>query len=122
MSATAVDRCLSVMEALIDESGGVTLVDLAARLEMPNSAIHRTLATLASETRIERIRIAANLRHDKLDAEVNEATLEAGLPASVPFAAELTFLHGLAQEDLRAEEMDACDPDFQLIVSLRAEG
>jgi len=48
MSATAVDRCLSVMEALIDESGGVTLVDLAARLEMPNSAIHRTLATLAS--------------------------------------------------------------------------
>ena len=34
----------------------------------------------------------------------------------------VAFLHGLAQEDLRAEEMDACDPDFQLIVSLRAEG
>jgi exoribonuclease-2 len=56
-----------------------------------------TLATLASETRIERIRIAANLRHDKLESEVNETTLAAGLPASVPFAAELTFLHGLAR-------------------------
>jgi len=32
----------------------------------------------------------------------------------------VAFLHGLAQEDLRAEEMDACDSDFQLIVSLRA--
>ena len=30
------------------------------------------------------------------------------------------FLHGLAQEDLRDDEIDACDPDFQLIVSLRA--
>ena len=48
MSTTAVDRCLSVVEALVDESAGVSLVDLAARLEMPNSAIHRTLATLAS--------------------------------------------------------------------------
>jgi exoribonuclease II len=56
-----------------------------------------TLATLATETRIERVLIAANLRHDKLDGEVNEATLAAGLPPSVPFAAELTFLHGLAQ-------------------------
>ncbi len=56
-----------------------------------------TLQTLATETRLERILIAANLRHDRLDADVNEATLAAGLPASVPFAAELTFLHGLAR-------------------------
>lgn len=48
MSATAVERCLSVVEALVDESAGVSLVDLAARLDMPNSAIHRTLATLAA--------------------------------------------------------------------------
>ncbi|MGZ5235225.1 MAG: ribonuclease catalytic domain-containing protein [Caldimonas sp.] len=56
-----------------------------------------TLATLATETRIERVLIAANLRHDRLESEVNEATLAAGLPASVPFAAELTFLHALAR-------------------------
>jgi DNA-binding IclR family transcriptional regulator len=48
MSTTAVERCLNVMEALVDESAGVSLVDLAARLDMPNSAIHRTLAILAS--------------------------------------------------------------------------
>ena len=48
MSSTAVERCLSVVEALVDESAGVSLVDLAARLDMPNSAIHRTLAILAS--------------------------------------------------------------------------
>ena len=56
-----------------------------------------TLATLASETRLERVRIAANLRHDLLEDEINEETLAAGLPPSLPFAAELTFLHGLAQ-------------------------
>jgi hypothetical protein len=47
-------------------------------------------------------------------------------PASVEvrsFGIVLTcvgFLHGLAQEDLRQEEMDAWDDDFQLIVALRA--
>ena len=56
-----------------------------------------TLARTATETKIERVLIAANLRHDKLEREVNEATLAAGLPASLPFAAELTFLHGLAR-------------------------
>ena len=33
MSATAVERCLSVVEALVDESAGVSLVDLASRLD-----------------------------------------------------------------------------------------
>jgi IclR family acetate operon transcriptional repressor len=46
--SNAVDRCVSLIEALVEESGGLSLVDLAARLEMPNSAVHRTLATLAS--------------------------------------------------------------------------
>ena len=55
------------------------------------------LATLASETRIERVHIAANLRHDRLDADIDEASLAAGLADSLPFAAELTFLHRLAK-------------------------
>jgi len=33
----------------------------------------------------------------------------------------VAFLHGLAEEDLRGDEIDVCDPDFQLIVTLRAE-
>ena len=56
-----------------------------------------TFARIATETKIERVLIAANLRHDKLESEVNEATLAAGLPASLRFAAELSFLHGLAR-------------------------
>jgi hypothetical protein len=32
----------------------------------------------------------------------------------------VAFLHGLAQEDLQAEELAPNDPDYQLIVTLRA--
>ena len=77
-----------------------------------------SLATLASESRVERIRIAANLRHDVLDADVNEASLAAGLPASLPFAAELTFLHALARhlkagrEKVRGKPENFNRPDY----------
>jgi exoribonuclease-2 len=59
----------------------------------------------ASETRLERVPIAANLRHDQLDAYVTEAWLEdAALPgdgvpsAAAGFRAELSFLFRLAKE------------------------
>ena len=77
-----------------------------------------TLATLQSETRLERVRIAANLRHDVLDAEIDEASLAAGLPASLPFAAELTFLHALARklkaerEQVRGKPENFTRPDY----------
>jgi exoribonuclease-2 len=63
-----------------------------------------THAPLAIETRLERVSIAAKLRHDELDAEVNEATLADGLPQTVPFARELTFLHGFARHLKAARE------------------
>jgi len=77
-----------------------------------------TLTVLASETRIERIAIAANLRHDILESEINDATLAAGLPASVAFGAELTFLHGLARrlkagrEAVRGKPENFNRPDY----------
>ena len=77
------------------------------------------------ETRIERILIAANLRHDKLESEVNEATLAAGLPATLPFAAELTFLHGLARhlkarrEKVRGKPETFNRPDYSFRVDTR---
>jgi exoribonuclease II len=77
-----------------------------------------TLAMLSSETKLERVRIAANLRHDVLDAQVDEASLAAGLPASLPFAAELTFLHALAQrlkserEKVRGKPENFNRPDY----------
>ncbi|MEP6739182.1 MAG: RNB domain-containing ribonuclease, partial [Caldimonas sp.] len=85
-----------------------------------------TRATLSVETRIERVHIAANLRHDRLDAEVNEATLAAGLAAGVPFAAELTFLHGLAQhlkagrEVVRGKPENFNRPDYNFRVEVVA--
>jgi exoribonuclease-2 len=70
-----------------------------------------TLTTIASETRIERVRIAANLRHDRLDDVVNEETLAAGLPPTVSFGAELTFLHGFARHMKAAREIVRGKPE-----------
>ncbi len=70
-----------------------------------------TLATVASETRIERVRIAANLRHDRLDDIVNEETLAAGLPATVPFGRELGFLYGYARHLKAAREVVRGKPE-----------
>ncbi len=57
-----------------------------------------TLALLGSETRLERVRIAANLRHDLLDGVVTDASLRGETPADYPFAPELAFAHRLAQQ------------------------
>jgi len=56
-----------------------------------------TLEVKASETRIERVPIAANLRHDLLDGVVTEAALTGTAPADYPHAAELAFAFRLAR-------------------------
>ena len=63
-----------------------------------------TLAIQSTETRLERVPIAANLRHDQLDAFITEAWLQdpthAGDPMPEPAAslrAPLSFLYRLAQ-------------------------
>ncbi len=56
-----------------------------------------TLEIRSHETKIERVPIAANLRHDKLDAVVTEATLTGAAPADYAFAPELAFTFRLAQ-------------------------
>ena len=45
-----------------------------------------TLEVKGSETRVERVPIVANLRHDKLDAVVTEASLLGDAPADYAFA------------------------------------
>ena len=64
----------------------------------------QTLAVTGSETRLERVPIAANLRHDQLDAFIDEPWLEGGAPAAatMPQAAaglqpQLAFLYRLAK-------------------------
>ena len=55
-----------------------------------------TLSALGTETRIERVSIAANLRHDQLDATVTAAALAGTAPADYAFAPELAFAFRLA--------------------------
>ncbi len=56
-----------------------------------------TLAITARETKLERVHIAANLRHDKLDGIVTDATLSGEAPADYAFAPELAFCWRLAK-------------------------
>ncbi len=56
-----------------------------------------TLDVKGHETQLERVPIVANLRHDKLDAVITEASLSGEASADYPFAAELAFTFKLAQ-------------------------
>lgn len=56
-----------------------------------------TLAIKASETKLERVPIAANLRHDQLDSVITEASLTGQADAPYEFAAELGFAFRLAR-------------------------
>jgi len=56
-----------------------------------------TLELKSHETRLERVPIAANLRHDKLDAVITEAALAGEAAASFAFAPELAFAWRLAR-------------------------
>ena len=57
-----------------------------------------TLELRGHETRLERVPIAANLRHDRLDDVITEASLTGEAPAGYPFATELAFAFRLARE------------------------
>jgi exoribonuclease-2 len=56
-----------------------------------------TFEITARETRLERVHIASNLRHDKLDGIVTDATLSGEAPAAYAFAPELAFAWRLAK-------------------------
>jgi len=56
-----------------------------------------TLEVKASETKLERVPIAANLRHDQLEGTITDATLTGEAPADYAFAPELAFAFRLAR-------------------------
>jgi exoribonuclease-2 len=66
-------------------------------LSMYNEVDAATLEILGHESRVERIHIAANLRHDTLEPLFNEDTLAAG-KLDYPYANELTLLWSLVQK------------------------
>lgn len=70
-----------------------------------------TLAVTGTETKIERVTMAANLRHDRLDDIVTEATLTGAAPADYAFAAELAFAFRLARHLKAQREMVRGKPE-----------
>jgi exoribonuclease II len=77
-----------------------------------------TLELRGTETKLERVRIASNLRHDQLDAVVTDASLRGEAPADYAFAAELAFAHRLAlhrkagREQVRGKPENFNRPDY----------
>jgi len=56
-----------------------------------------TLAVTGSETKLERVRIVTNLRHDQLDSVITEASLSGEAPSTYEHAEELAFAFRLAR-------------------------
>jgi exoribonuclease II len=71
-----------------------------------------SLAIRTSETRLEAVPIAANLRHDKLDAVFTEEALTGAAPLEHRFAAEMRFLFGLARSLKAAREVVRGKPEL----------
>jgi exoribonuclease-2 len=71
-----------------------------------------TLQVRGTETRIERVPIAANLRHDQLDEVVTEAALTGDAVAEFRFAAELAFCFRLARHLKAAREVVRGKPEL----------
>ncbi len=77
-----------------------------------------TLSVRASETKLERVPIVTNLRHDRLDQVITEASLANTAAATYPFAAELAFAWRLAcalkarREVVRGKPENFNRPDY----------
>ena len=71
-----------------------------------------TLELQSAETRLERVPIQANLRHDQLDEVVTEASLTGEAVADYPFAAELAFAFRLARHRKAAREVVRGKPEL----------
>ena len=77
-----------------------------------------TLEIRDRSTRLERVHVQANLRHDKLEAHISEDTLLSTGEASLPFHRELAFSFRLAQhlkaqrEVVRGKPENFNRPDF----------
>ncbi|MFM2447887.1 MAG: hypothetical protein RIS44_337 [Pseudomonadota bacterium] len=70
-----------------------------------------TLAVTATETKLEQVWIAANLRHDQLDAVVTEGSLTGESAATYEFAPELAFAFRLARHLKAAREVVRGKPE-----------
>jgi exoribonuclease II len=70
-----------------------------------------TLALTHWESKLERVQIAANLRHDQLESTITNATLEGTALAEYAFASELAFGFRLAKHLKAAREVVRGKPE-----------
>jgi exoribonuclease II len=70
-----------------------------------------SLAITHWESKLERVHIAANLRHDQLETTITDATLEGSAPADYAFANELAFGFRLAKHLKAAREVVRGKPE-----------
>lgn len=75
-----VDRCLSLIEALASASSGLPLGSLAEQLDLPKSATHRLLQTLASRGYVEQDPATQNYDLSLKVAALGFRFLDARLP------------------------------------------
>jgi exoribonuclease-2 len=75
----------------LSEGQACAAISLYARFD------EASLEPMGFETRIERVQVASNLRHDLLDEQISEASLCGEAPASYPHATELAFAFRLAR-------------------------
>ncbi|MBT9493971.1 MAG: RNB domain-containing ribonuclease, partial [Paucibacter sp.] len=86
-----------------------------------------TLEIKGSETKLERVPITANLRHDKLDAIITETTLTDSATADYAFAPELAFAFRLARhlkagrEVVRGKPENFNRPDYNFRLDSNGE-
>ncbi|PND39682.1 ribonuclease II [Paucibacter aquatile] len=86
-----------------------------------------TLAVTGSETKLERVPIKANLRHDKLDGVITADTLTGAAPADYAFAPELAFTFRLAnhlkaqREVVRGKPENFNRPDYNFRLDSNGE-
>ena len=71
-----------------------------------------TLQPLSSQTRLERVRIVSNLRHDQLDSVITEASLLGAEPAAYAHAAQLAFAFRLARHLKAQRELQRGKPEI----------
>ncbi len=71
-----------------------------------------TLEVTHRETRLESLPVGANLRHDKLDDVITEATLTGEAPAEYRYAKELAFAHRLARHLKAGREVIRGKPEL----------
>jgi exoribonuclease-2 len=75
----------------LSEGQACAAISLYARFD------EASLEPMGFETRIERVQVASNLRHDLLDEQISEASLCGEAPASYPHATALAFAFRLAR-------------------------